>query len=122
MTLFLPENPQGSGSVRLLAVQGNTPEVGFDFNSRAKAVFNLHRDSTREFAQSSYDAIIWPENAIDIDPRRNPDVASDIATLTKELQTPLLQALFGKQTAVQRMRQLCIQKMVCKRASMLSEV
>ena len=88
--VLLPQNPQGSGSVRLLAVQGNTPEVGLDFNSRAKAVFNLHRDATREFAQGSYDAIIWPENAIDIDPRRNPEVASDIATLTKELQTPLI--------------------------------
>jgi apolipoprotein N-acyltransferase len=88
--VLLPQNPQGSGSVRLLAVQGNTPEVGLDFNSRAKAVFNLHRDATREFAQGSYDAIIWPENAIDIDPRRNPEVASDIAALTKELQTPLI--------------------------------
>jgi len=88
--VLLPQNPQGSGSVRLLAVQGNTPEVGLDFNSRAKAVFNLHRDATREFAQGSYDAIIWPENAIDIDPRRNPEVASDIAALTKELQIPLI--------------------------------
>ena len=87
---FLPENPQGSGSVRLLAVQGNTPEVGLEFNSRAKAVFNLHRDATREFAKEPYDAIIWPENAIDIDPRKNPQVASDITALTNDLQTPLI--------------------------------
>jgi apolipoprotein N-acyltransferase len=76
--------------VRLLAVQGNTPEVGLEFNSRAKAVFNLHRDATREFAKEPYDAIIWPENAIDIDPRRNPQVAADINKLTRELQTPLI--------------------------------
>jgi apolipoprotein N-acyltransferase len=88
--LFLPENPQGSGSVRLLAVQGNTPEVGLEFNSRAKAVFNLHRDATREFAKEPYDAIIWPENAIDIDPRKNLEVAADITALTNELQTPLI--------------------------------
>lgn len=88
--LLVPNNPQGSGSVRLLAVQGNTPEVGLEFNSRAKAVFNLHRDATREFATESYDAIIWPENAIDIDPRQNPQVSSDIAALTKDLQTPLI--------------------------------
>lgn len=83
---LIPNNAQGSGSVRLLAVQGNTPEVGLEFNSRAKAVFNLHRDATREFAKEPYDAIIWPENAIDIDPRRNPQVAADIMALTKELQ------------------------------------
>jgi apolipoprotein N-acyltransferase len=88
--LLIPNNPQGNGSVRLLAVQGNTPEVGLEFNSRAKAVFNLHRDATREFAKEPYDAIIWPENAIDIDPRRNPQVAADIMALTKELQTPLI--------------------------------
>jgi apolipoprotein N-acyltransferase len=88
--LLVPNNPQGSGSVRLLAVQGNTPEVGLEFNSRAKAVFNLHRDATREFATEFYDAIIWPENAIDIDPRQNPQVSSDISALTKELQAPLI--------------------------------
>jgi len=88
--LLLPSNPQGSGSVRLLAVQGNTPEVGLEFNSRAKAVFNLHRDATREFAKDQYDAIVWPENAIDIDPRKNPEVAADITSLTKGLQTPLI--------------------------------
>ena len=89
-SLLIPNNPQGSGSVRLLAVQGNTPEVGLEFNSRAKAVFNLHRDATREFAKERYDAIIWPENSIDIDPRLNPQVASDIKELTRELQTPLI--------------------------------
>ena len=89
-SVLLPQNPQGSGSVRLLAVQGNTPEVGLEFNSRAKAVFNLHRDATREFATQRYDAIIWPENAIDIDPRKHPEVASDIKELTKDLKTPLI--------------------------------
>jgi len=88
--LLIPNNAQGSGSVRLLAVQGNTPEIGLEFNSRAKAVFNLHRDATREFAKERYDAIIWPENAIDIDPRQNPQVAADINKLTRELHTPLI--------------------------------
>ena len=88
--LLIPDNPQGSGSVRLLAVQGNTPEVGLEFNSRAIAVFNLHRDATREFAKEPYDAIIWPENASDIDPRKYPEVAADIRKLTRELQTPLI--------------------------------
>jgi apolipoprotein N-acyltransferase len=96
-TLLIPTNPQGSGSIRLLAVQGNTPEVGLEFNSRAKAVFNLHRDATREFAKEPYDAIIWPENAIDIDPRKNPEVAADITALTKALQTPLIAGVVQQQ-------------------------
>ena len=87
---FLPDNPQGSGSVKLLAIQGNTPSVGLDFNSRAQAVFNLHRDATYKYATGRYDAIIWPENAIDIDPSSHPNVAADIAKLTDEKQAPLI--------------------------------
>lgn len=86
----IPANPQGSGSVNLLAVQGNTPSVGLDFNSRAKAVFDLHRDATYRFAKAKYDAIIWPENAIDIDPSAYPEVAQDIAKLNFKTQTPLI--------------------------------
>ena len=87
---LIPANPQGSGSVKLLAVQGNSPSVGLDFNSRAQAVFNLHRDATYKYATGSYDAIIWPENAIDIDPDLNPNVAADIEKLTREKRIPLI--------------------------------
>jgi len=88
--VLLPANPQGSGPLHLLAIQGNTPSVGLEFNSRAKAVFELHRDATYKFAKGNYDAVIWPENAIDIDPANYPDVASDIESLTAKLQSPLI--------------------------------
>jgi apolipoprotein N-acyltransferase len=87
---LIPANPQGSGSVKLLAIQGNTPSVGLDFNSRAQAVFNLHRDATYKYATGSYDAIIWPENAIDIDPDLYPNVAADIEKLTRDKKAPLI--------------------------------
>ena len=87
---LIPANPQGSGSVKFLAIQGNTPSVGLDFNSRAQAVFNLHRDATYKYASGSYDAIIWPENAIDIDPGLYPNVAADVEKLTRDKQAPLI--------------------------------
>ena len=87
---LLPSNPQGSGSVNLIAIQGNTPSVGLEFNSRAQAVFNLHRDATYKNVDQKYDAIVWPENAIDIDPSLYPSVASDIATLVERTGTPLI--------------------------------
>jgi apolipoprotein N-acyltransferase len=96
-TLLLPSNPQGSGTLNLLAIQGNTPEVGLEFNSRAKAVFNLHRDATEEFATGRYDAIIWPENAIDIDPRSNPEVEADIRSITTSLSAPLIAGVVQKE-------------------------
>jgi apolipoprotein N-acyltransferase len=88
--LLLPMNPKGSGEIKLIGIQGNTPQVGLDFNSRAKAVFELHRDATKSVAPSTYDAIVWPENAIDIDPRLHSDVRADIKKLTDGLKTPIL--------------------------------
>jgi apolipoprotein N-acyltransferase len=87
---FLPGNPKPVDSLSLIAIQGNTPSVGLDFNSRAKAVFDLHRDLTRDVVQPGYDAIIWPENAIDIDPRNHPEVEEDIRSLVRDFDTPLV--------------------------------
>jgi len=87
---FLPTNQPGSEKISLAAIQGNTPTVGLEFNGRAKAVFNLHLDTTRKLVAKKYDAIIWPENAIDIDPRNYPEVANQISSLISDLDTPLL--------------------------------
>ena len=98
IAFLLPANPQGSGEVKLIAIQGNTPEVGLGFNSRAKAVFDLHRDVTRRVTTDRYDAIIWPENAIDIDPRLFPEVQADIAALTGNLSTPIIAGVVQRST------------------------
>ena len=98
IAFLLPANPQGTGEVNLIAIQGNTPEVGLGFNSRAKAVFDLHRDVTRQVTADQYDAIIWPENAIDIDPRIFPEVQADIAALTGDLSTPIIAGVVQRST------------------------
>lgn len=87
---FLPNNPTSNKDVSLIAIQGNTPSVGLEFNSRAKAVFYLHRDTTRELVKQKYDAVVWPENAIDIDPRNYPEVLADIKSLVEEIDSPLI--------------------------------
>ena len=98
IAFLLPANPQGSGEVNLIAIQGNTPQVGLGFNSRAKAVFDLHRDVTRRVTADQYDAIIWPENAVDIDPRLFPEVQADIAALTSDLSTPIIAGVVQRST------------------------
>ncbi len=87
---LLPNNPTSTAKISLIAIQGNTPSVGLEFNSRAKAVFYLHRDTTRELVKEKYDAVVWPENAIDIDPRNYPEVLADIKKLVKEIDVPLI--------------------------------
>lgn len=77
-------------SISVAAVQGNTPTVGLEFNGRAKAVFNLHLETTRTLVKKKYDLIVWPENAIDIDPRLYPQVQQQITGLVSDLNTPLI--------------------------------
>ena len=97
---ILPDNPATKEEISLVAIQGNTPSVGLGFTSRAKAVFDLHRDATMEFVQKKYDAIIWPENAIDIDPRNYPEVKEDIQKLVRDLDTPLIAGVVLKENGV----------------------
>jgi apolipoprotein N-acyltransferase len=87
---FLPSSGSTIGDISLAAIQGNTPSVGLEFNGRAKAVFNLHLETTRRLVNEKYDAIIWPENAIDIDPRNYPEVSASIKSLVQDLETPLI--------------------------------
>ena len=49
-------------------------------------ILGLRRSST----SGSYDAIVWPENAIDIDPGLYPNVAADVEKLTRDEQAPLI--------------------------------
>jgi apolipoprotein N-acyltransferase len=87
---LIPTAATAEESIKLLAIQGNTPQVGLQFNDRAMAVFELHRDATRKYSQKTYNAIIWPENAIDIDPQNYPSVAQDLIELTKEVKSPII--------------------------------
>lgn len=77
-------------AVGVRAVQGGVPERGLSFNSRAEAVLDNHIAVTRRDVQSSDDVIIWPENAIDVDPIRNDSARKKIETLQLETKKPLI--------------------------------
>ena len=79
---FLPvllNNTYSSESrLSFLGIQGNTPSVGLTFNDRAEAVFNLHLAQTGKTKIDEVDVIIWPENAIDVDPFVHPRVSESL--------------------------------------------
>ena len=77
-------------SLNIRAVQGGVPERGLSFNARAEAVLDNHIAVTRRDFQSSDDVIIWPENAIDVDPIRNESARKKIEGLQEEIQKPLI--------------------------------
>ncbi len=83
---------------RIVAViQGNVPEPGLEFNARRRAVTDLHALETHRLAADVRagkaerpDLVIWPENASDIDPYRNPDAAAVISSAVADIGVPVL--------------------------------
>jgi apolipoprotein N-acyltransferase len=74
-------------------VQGNVPTSGLDFNAQRRAVLDNHVNGTLSLAERATKdpgLVVWPENASDIDPLRNPDAADQIAAAQQAVGVPLL--------------------------------
>lgn len=86
--VFIPNNVAINATTNALLIQGNVPKLGLDFNSRATEVFKYHVEETTSALKSDkeVDFILWPENAVDVDPFRNPEVYETLNTFT----TPLI--------------------------------
>lgn len=95
---FLSNSYSPTEKITYAGVQGNTPSVGLGFNDRAKAVFNLHISTTIDLISESPDVIIWPENAIDIDPFVNQDVTDAIENVTARFSAPLIAGAVTRNT------------------------
>jgi apolipoprotein N-acyltransferase len=95
---FLSNSYSPTEKISYAGVQGNTPSVGIGFNDRAKAVFNLHVSTTMDLISERPDLIIWPENAIDVDPYINPDVLSAIESVTTKFSAPLIAGAVTRNT------------------------
>jgi len=98
--LVLPSlvpRPTDGPTGRFLAVQGNVPRAGFDFNAERRLVLDNHARATRQVAASVRagtrprpDLVVWPENASDIDPLRNPDAAAVITAAVDAIDAPIV--------------------------------
>ena len=76
LIVLVPINVQMNQTTQALMIQGNVPKLGLDFNSRAKEVFFNHVKETDIALKENrkVDFILWPENSVDVDPFRNPQV------------------------------------------------
>ncbi len=85
--LLIPIHTESIGTVKVLMVQGDVPALGLDFNSRAKAVFLNHVNETKKALtkDNNVDFILWPENAVDVDPFTNSDVEATLNTFSAPL-------------------------------------
>lgn len=93
--LVIPNNISTVGQTSILMIQGNVPQLGLDFNARAKQVFYNHLNETKlALAQGKkVDFIVWPENAVDVDPYTNKDVYEQLESFDKPL---IIGAITGK--------------------------
>ena len=75
LIVLVPINVQMNETTQALMIQGNVPKLGLDFNSRAKEVFFNHvKETDIALKNRKVDFILWPENSVDVDPFRNPEV------------------------------------------------
>ena len=95
LALLIPNNITAENQTSVLMIQGNVPELGLDFNSRAKQVFYNHVDETKKALAKNpeVDFIVWPENAVDVDPYTNRDVYDQLELFDKPL---IIGAILGK--------------------------
>jgi apolipoprotein N-acyltransferase len=89
-TPFLISTSAGEGSIQVRAIQGGVPERGLDFNARAQAVLDNHIDVTLKEFRNSDQLILWPENAIDVDPFESKQVSEKLSKLQTTTGIPLL--------------------------------
>jgi apolipoprotein N-acyltransferase len=85
--LVIPNNISPAGQTSVLMIQGNVPQLDLEFNARAKEVFYNHLNETKHaLAQAKkVDFIVWPENAVDVDPYTNKDVYEQLESFDKPL-------------------------------------
>jgi apolipoprotein N-acyltransferase len=93
----LVPRPADGPTGRFVAVQGNVPRPGLDFNAERRAVLDNHAGATLQAAVSVKagaeprpDLVVWPENASDIDPTRNPDAANVIDGAMGAINAPIV--------------------------------
>jgi apolipoprotein N-acyltransferase len=96
LPLVIPR-PTDGATGRFMAVQGNVPRPGLDFNAERRAVLDNHARATKEAAAAvdaggrpQPDLVVWPENASDIDPLRNADAAVVINEALEAIGAPLV--------------------------------
>jgi apolipoprotein N-acyltransferase len=94
---FLNNSYSSQERISFIGIQGNTPSVGLTFNDRAEAVFDLHLTESKKAVVAGADVIIWPENAIDVDPFANTKVSDSIESLTSTLKIPLIAGAITRQ-------------------------
>jgi apolipoprotein N-acyltransferase len=90
-------SPSGPAQARVAVIQGNVPRLGLDAFTQAGAVLRHHATQTERFAAAvnagnkpAPDFVVWPENASDFDPFRDPAARRTISRAVRSVGVPVL--------------------------------
>lgn len=89
-SFFIVDSGVDSEVVRVRAIQGGIPQRGLEFNARAQAVLDNHIRTTVSEYRDTDEVIFWPENAIDVDPRKNLIASKKLTELSRTIDKPLI--------------------------------
>lgn len=86
--LLIPA-PSADHTVNVVAVQGNVPRLGLDFNAQRRAVLDNHVRRT-EKVESHPDIVIWPENSADVNPFTDATARQQVEKAQRSIDAPIL--------------------------------
>ena len=84
-----------SASMRVAAVQGNA-DAGLFAQHPPGTTLDDHLQATVPLFGAKVDVVVWPENASDVDPLRNPQSAQTLDFVTKQMDAPLVTGTITK--------------------------
>ena len=95
--LLIPRPTTSDSTATLAVIQGGVVSTGLSVSDERRAVFDRHIAATLALAKR-VDAgevpaprgVIWPENSVDIDPSRDPQVRSALDAAVRAVQAPIL--------------------------------
>ncbi|WP_430866752.1 apolipoprotein N-acyltransferase [Demequina aurantiaca] len=90
----LPINSEAQdGTIALGIIQGDVPNDGLDSFKQARLVTENHLAGTEALVASEpgpIDLLVWPENAVDLDPRVDAESAAAVTQAAQLAEAPLL--------------------------------
>ncbi|UCM86756.1 apolipoprotein N-acyltransferase [Streptomyces marincola] len=93
----VPVPTDADDTVSVAVVQGNVQQPGMDFLGRPMLILNNHVEATIELADDVAagrverpDLVLWPENASDLDPYREPEARAAIERAVDAVGVPIL--------------------------------
>jgi len=91
------QSSQGPAQATAAVIQGGVPNIGISESDDRREVLTRHLGQTDALAEEvragvapQPDFVVWPENAVDIDPYVDPDVATSLTTVARAVRAPIL--------------------------------